>query len=216
MRREFQLYSQADLPFMEEVKLISRFKFVVIGIGSFIPFILLFILFPSSSKLILIPAVIWAFASFSVSLKFSQYLKKVNFTYKHIQIGELQFDWADIKSYKLENAHYFETLTIKLFSGKRIHLTGYSDGKKARQFQKHKNRFLYMLAYHNSKAPYKIPHRGFYQTIWAQLFFYLVCTIGAIGLLMLILGKVKNPIPVIMIAGLGAVLYPQIFKKKNT
>lgn len=201
---------------MEQVKLVSRIKSVVIWTGSFIPFFSLLIIFPISSKLILIPAGIWAFASFSVSLKFSQYLKKVNFTYKHIQIGELQFDWSSIKSYKIENTHYFETLTIKLFSGKRIYLTGYSDGKKAKQFQKHKDRFLYMLAYHNSKASYIIPHRGFYQTIWAQFLFYLVCTVEAIGLLMLILGKLKNPIPIIMIAGLGAVLYPQIFNKNKS
>lgn len=193
---------------MEEVTLISRIKFVAIGIGLNLIIVPMALILPNVGDIIFIPMAIWAFFTFSRSLKFSQYLKKVNFTYKSIQIGELQFDWSAIKSYKLENAPYFETLTIKLFSGKRIYLRGYSDGKKARQFQKHKDRFLYMLAHHNSKAAYKIPQWSFYQTIWAQLFFYLICTIGAIGLFVLILGKLKNPIPVIMIAGLGGVLYP--------
>jgi len=154
---------------------------------------------------------------FTLPLRFAQYRLKVNFSYGSILIGDQSYNWSEVKSYSAESSQYFETLTIKLYHGKKIQLTGFTDGKKSKQFQRLKNLFIQIVDYHNQRGEInEIKKAGFYSTQLAKLFIVIMGFVALIGIFAFILGKLKNPVPLLMLLGILGFMIAQVFKKRRT
>jgi len=152
-----------------------------------------------------------------LAIRFCQYKKEILITDEIIRIGDFEFDWDDIKSYKLEYSSYMETLLIKLKNNRRIYLTGFVDGKKAIQFQWMKAKFQQRLKKYNNmvESNDKIKRIGLFESKFAKPIGILIIGLMLTGTVFLLIGRINKPQNLLFFMAVSIPVLLQIFRKRN-
>ncbi len=201
------------------ITLTSRLRLLSIWILLILCLALTFYLLPKDLNDLTTYSIIGGFVLllFTVPFRLAQYQLAVNFSSDSIMIGDQQHNWSELKSYNATYSQYIETLTIRLHNGKKIQLTGLVDGRKSKEFQKQKHRFMDLVESHNQKnETFKILETGFYNSRFAKVYIVIVGLIGLIGVFAFFLGGFKNPIPLLLVLVFLGVIIPQMFNKRKT
>lgn len=205
---------------MYKTVLISRLRFIltiVLGI-SFLFLIPLFDLKKILPDIVLfVYILVFMLGPVMLALRICQYRKDIVITDDLIKVGEFEFYWEDIKTYKLEYSNHMETLTIRLENNKTIYLTGFVDGKKSREFQLMKKRFLQRLARYNHTVDDRdiIKRTGFFESKYAKLIGFVIIGVILLVTIFLFTGRIDKPYPVFMLMAVSTPVLLQIFRKRN-
>ncbi len=134
-----------------------------------------------------------------IAFKVSQYTEHLAVNQESIQIGESNYYWSDISSYKTFNTLYFDTLTIRFNSGKSIHLTGLDNEKKSAHYFKFKSKFLEHINKMNNNSDSPILEKSFYKTKAGKIFGVLILILNVLAIYMLLTEQMRI-FPVLILA----------------
>lgn len=143
---------------------------------------------------------------------FSKYSTSLKITKNEVNIGNNKYYWHDITSYKIFNTSYFETLTIRLSSGKTVYLTGLDNKRKSLQFHHFKNDFLKQIEVVNRNREKPIIEKSFYKTNTGKIFGLVIILLNLIATYLIVTRKMRL-LPVIILFSSSIPILSTIRKK---